>query len=173
MKQLLILMLALILCLSLSGCDNDNSEIALESDNILDYVNIQLVFGNVEQIIYEPEDDDSNSFPSFISSDRYLSCMCYIYVTPKADYKFENASLTFTIPKKQSSSSGFYVWTIDSGKTIPGLTTDKCEQTINLDKDGYGVGSIRFSKTGDTGHPLSTDEDWKVEIKDAAGKVIE
>lgn len=159
MKRILIFMLMLVLCFGMFGCENKKEVVELKSNNILDYVNIQLVFGNVEQIIRE---DDDN----IILSDRYLSCVCYVYVSPKAEYKFQNATVTFTIP----AVGNLFNWSISGGKTTNSIS-NKWEETIYLDKEGYGVTSLKFYKNGDTGHPL--DSEWEVKIIKAAGNVSE
>lgn len=182
MKKTLLFVISIFLCLSLLGCNNsykesendtstisDDVSVKLDAGNISDYVNIQLVFGNVEQIMYEPEEETSNSIIVFEKSDRYLSCMCYIYVTPKADYNFQNASLTLTIPNETDTFFINKIWNIDVAK--PNDYTSRWEITILLDKDGYGMTSVRFKKDGDSGHPLSTSIDWTPEVIKASGNV--
>lgn len=159
MKKVFSFVMVFLLVFSLASCADQSEAESITTSNIKNYVNIQLVFGNVEQIILE--DDDQ-----LILSDRYLSCVCYVYVSPKAEYKFQNASVTFTIPPVGNS----FNWSISGGKTTSKFS-NKWEATIYLDKEGYGVTSLKFYKNGDTGHPL--DSDWEVKIVKATGNVSE
>lgn len=164
MKKVFSFAMIFLLVFSLASCAAQSEQTeSITTSNIKNYVNIQLVFGNVEQIIREDDDKQSSLI---ISSDRYLSCVCYVYVSPKSEYKFQNATVTFTIPPV----GNLFNWSISGGKTTNSIS-NKWEETIYLDKEGYGVTSLKFYKNGDTGHPL--DSEWEVKIIKATGNVSE
>ena len=107
MKRSFIIFIMFVFCLNFVACgyasgintieSNDtksvkpsDTKITLSQSNIENYVNIQLVFGNVEQCI--STDLKSN----------HLSCICYVIVSPKGNYSFESASITYTISTNTS-----------------------------------------------------------------------
>jgi hypothetical protein len=161
-KVIIVLLVCMFICLNLSSCKK-TEEKSLSQSNITDYVNIQLVFGDVVQNTFK----NSSLYPTTQTSTTYSSCMCYVIVSPKAEYKFENASLTFNI--SQSLFSSYQTWKPifddDSTLLISG------QETIFLDKNGYGIASVYFEATGNEHHP-SISYEWKPRIINANGKIV-
>ena len=167
MKRILpiLLIISVLLC-CLSSC-NQGKTVKLTSSNAKEYLNVQLVFGNVEQTTY-------TSVP-YQTESTYLSCICYVVVTPKSDYNFQNANLTVTIDGGLLANS--QDWTPKSYLLVSTVDTGKC--TIYLDKNGYGVASIYFEKKGDTiglsstvsSHPM-IESSWSPNIESAQGSIV-
>ncbi len=168
-KAFIVFIICLSVCLNFFSCKKQNQQIYLNQSNINEYVNIQLVFGNVEE----------NTYTEVVSQTQvhYLSCVCYVIVTPKSDYNFTNAKITFGIKKGVLSDTGAWSPKVHSIYTT---VNDSGECTIQLDKNGYGVSSIYFEKKGATligmqnvaNHPL-TDTQWSTTIKSASGSITE
>jgi hypothetical protein len=166
-KAFIVFIIFLSVCLNFVACENQSQQINLNASNINEYVNIQLVFGNVEE----------NTYTEVVSQEQvnYLSCVCYVIVTPKSNYNFTNAKITLGIKKGLFSETD--AW---SPKVYSIYTTvkDSGECTVQLDKNGYGVSSIYFEKKGATligmqnvaNHPL-TDTQWSTTIKSASGSI--
>ena len=167
MKKALSVLLVVSLLFCFASCNRETT-VKLTASNAKEYVNVQLVFGNVEQTTYTfvhyPTESEST----------YLSCVCYVIVTPKSNYNFENANLTVTIDNGLLSDS--QDWTPKSYSVASAIDLGKC--TIYLDKNGYGIASIYFEKKGDTvgwlsttsSHPM-TESNWSPKIESAHGSV--
>lgn len=166
MKKALSVLLVVSLLFCLGSCNQNTTEtIKLNSSNVNKYINIQLVFGNVEQNISE------NSILK--TESKYLSCMCYVIISPKADYSFDNTNITFTISKKNSliSSTSLTSTWLPKGNSQYSALSDSWQQTIYLDKNGYGIASVYFEKSGNGSHPLVSSE-WEVKILTTNGSII-
>lgn len=143
-KTITIMLICVIIWSNFASCGKvETVEKHLSSSNITDYVNIQVVFGEVTET-------------------TFTSCMCYVIVSPKGDYKFENASLSFDFNSLLQNKLKWH-------PVFPnGVLYDYA--TILLDKNGYGVASVYFEKSGNERHPSIVGE-WKPNIFKVTGKV--
>lgn len=164
MKKIVTLLIAVLLTISIASCAQESTE--LTSTNILDYINVQLVFGNTEQHTKEGWSlgilDDEET-----KEDIYTSCMCYIIISPKADYKFENASLNLTL--EQIGLISTKKWTVNVYGSHENIYTDSF--TIYLDSRGYGITSVQLTRNTDNDHPINYN--FETSVSSATGSVYE
>lgn len=143
MKRIVTLLIAVLLTISMVSCAQEPTE--LTSKNILDYINVQLVFGNIEQCFMENSYSgiilgDSNKETTYTS---FISCMCYIYVSPKGNYNFENASVEIGLENDSFSDGWLISEAEDSG----------IRSVVRLDKNGYGIASVHLRSKSEIDHP--------------------
>lgn len=166
-KIIAVFLVCILMCFSSVSCSNEKSEeTRLSQSNITEYVNIQLVFGEVDQNTFKNTSVSLQS-PTSIT---YSTCMCYVIVSPKGEYKFENANLTINISHAlQGILSSPQEWNpvFDDGTTILGADNEM----IYLDKNGYGIASVYFETTGNEHHP-SISYKWEPKVVKASGTVI-
>ena len=173
-KVFIVFIICLSVCLNFVACENQSQQIKLNQSqqiklnesNIDKYVNIQLVFGNVEQNI---------SVASLLKEEsKYLSCMCYVIISPKSDYSFDSANIVFTVSKNNSEviSTGVTSGWMPIGNSKYSALSGSWQQTIYLDKNGYGIGSVYFEKSGNGSHPLVSNE-WFANVLTASGYITE
>lgn len=121
MKKLLCLIMCAVICFNFASCSEPAApeKITLTKDNVLDYVFIDVYFGEVN--VYENE--------TFTYRGKYyLTCVATISVKPKGDFRFEDASLACNV---------------ETDNWLPSYSAaDSYNYTIMLDKDGYGEKSI-------------------------------
>lgn len=159
MKRLLTLILLCSVLLLSSCAEEEIPEISLSSENVREYVAINLSFGDIAV-----EESASGGY--------YLSCICYIDIIPTGDYKFNSASIGYNLP---STSDWKAVEVNGSEKDGEIRTThNTLDASIKLDKDGYGNTRVYlycYSSSIEKMHPTQRGE-WSLDIKSASGTVI-
>ena len=161
MKRIICLFLCFAMCVCFLACEKEREEVDLSSENILDYVFIDLEFGDL---------GISENMAVTRDEEYYLTCMLTITIKPKKDYAFSDASVTcalnegdeWTPLKKRAEKQTLF----NSANDWSG--------TIKLDKEGYGEATVFlfcYSDTYDKMHPSSIQ--WECSAVGASGIAIE
>lgn len=159
MKRFLVVLLLCSLLL-LSACSEEEvQKISLSEGNIRDYVAINLSFGDI-------------SVKELSTGDYYLSCICYIDVFPKSDYKFDSVSMMYNLP----SSDIWKAVEVNGSENDSEIKTthNTLHASLKLDKEGYGntrVYMYCYSPTTEKMHPTQKGE-WALDIQSVSGTVI-
>lgn len=162
MKKFVCILLCIIIC----GCFvlflKVPKKNTLDQNNILDYVSIEINFGDVNIF-----DNDSSQNYKY-----YLTCLATITVKPKGNYDFTDASVTCALGKETLLYSN--PWnpkrTYLEDNNI--IYLKDWEKKIQLDKDGYGETTVFLtchSNSYDDMHPYAAY--WRLSASDAAGTV--
>lgn len=153
---------SLVLCiatmLTCSACKDAPEKVSLSEKNILDYVFLDINFGEV----------DVHDNPSVIYSSNkyYLTCLATISVKPKGDFCFEEASVFCEFKPTDS-------WIPLQKSNLAAMVPDsKRSYIIQLDKDGYGEKNVlvyRYDDYFDKRHPSSVE--WNLTASSPKGTV--
>lgn len=159
MKRLLTVILLCSVLLLSSCAEEEIPEISLSTENIREYVAVNLSFGDITAV-------------ESASGGYYLSCICYIDIVPTGDYKFDSASIGYNLP---STSDWKAVEVNGSEKDSEIKTThNTLNASIKLDKDGYGSTRVYLychSSSIEKMHPTQKGE-WSLDIQSVSGTVI-
>lgn len=160
MKRLLILILLCSTVLFSSCSEDELSEISLSTENIREYIAVNLSFGDIVA-----EEISAGSY--------YLSCICYIDIVPIGDYKFNSASIGYNLP----STKDWKAVEVNGSEKDSEIKTIYNTQNavLKLDKDGYGSTRIYlygYSSSIEKMHPTQRGE-WKLDIQSVSGTVFD
>lgn len=183
MKKIICLIICISFCLCFWSCGNrkeeDTQEVSLTTQNLKDYVAVNLSFGDVNVT-----ESSGTTSPSSITTPQktyYLSCICYVDIVPTGDYKFDSVQIKYDLPSKtewkavevngSEGSPSNEIKTINSKSNL--------DPIINLDKDGYGSTRIYMYYKSDFFHkPKSLNEahptqsgDWALDMISVSGTV--
>jgi hypothetical protein len=168
MKKIVVCLLSIIICIISCSCNENRQDVTPEKieitkDNIREYVTIELVFESIDSYKTSDEEDSSNEYTNV--------CVAKVNVKPKADYAFENASLTYRV-------SGPTTWKIHQNEKYPHLSNkitaggNKNITDMSIDKEGYGESSIFLrNQSSSITNPHNVSSPWNIEIVGAVGYV--
>lgn len=159
MKRLLTVILLCSVLLLSSCAEEEIPEISLSTENIREYVAVNLSFGDIAA-----EESDSGGY--------YLSCICYIDIVPTGDYKFDSASIGYNLP----STSDWKAVEVNGSENDWEIKTthNTLNASIKLDKDGYGSTRVYlycYSSSIEKMHPTQRGE-WSLDIQGVSGTVV-
>lgn len=154
---------SLVLCiatmLTCSACKDAPEKVNLSEENILDYVFLDINFGEV--------DVHDNPNQLYSSKEYYLTCLATISVKPKGDFSFEGASILCKFKLTDN-------WIpLKKGHMILSQKVDEERgYTIQLDKDGYGEKNVLVYCYGDRFHEQHPSRvEWNLTASSPKGTV--